>query len=49
MTEAVLVCANHPGRETGLLLRAGSGLLWPLAYAALMIGSLFYRLRGIRI
>ncbi len=37
------------GFDPGLLLRAGSGLLWPLAYAALMIGSLFYRLRGIRI
>jgi hypothetical protein len=37
------------GFDPGLLLRAGTGLLWPLAYGALMIGTLFYRLRGIRI
>ena len=37
------------GFDSGLLLRAGSGLLWPLAYGSLMIGALFYRLRGIRI
>jgi len=37
------------GFDPGLLLRAGSSLLWPLAYGALMIGTLFYRLRGIRI
>ena len=37
------------GIDPGLLLRAGSSLLWPLAYGALMIGSMFYRLRGIRI
>ncbi|MFV2042060.1 MAG: B-box zinc finger protein [Anaerolineales bacterium] len=37
------------GFDPGLLLRVGSSLLWPLAYGALMIGTLFYRLRGIRI
>ncbi len=37
------------GFDLGLLLRTGSGLLWPLAYGALMIGTLFYRLQGIRI
>ena len=37
------------GFDPGLLLRAGAGLLWPLAYGALMIGTLFYRLQGIRI
>jgi len=37
------------GFDLGLLLRAGSGLLWPLAYGALMIGTLFYRLQGVRI
>ncbi|MFQ5942614.1 MAG: hypothetical protein ACE5JF_03570 [Anaerolineales bacterium] len=37
------------GFDTGLLLRAGSGLLWPLAYGALMIGTLFYRLQEVRI
>lgn len=37
------------GTDPRLLLRAGTSLLWPLAYGALMIGTLFYRLRGIRI
>lgn len=37
------------GFDPSLLLRVGAGLLWPLAYGALMIGTLFYRLRGIRI
>ena len=37
------------GFNPGLLLRTGAGLLWPLAYGALMIGTLFYRLQGIRI
>ena len=37
------------GIDPGLLLRVGSGLLWPLAYGALMIGTLFYRLRSVHI
>lgn len=37
------------GFDPGLFLRAGSSLLWPLAYGALLIGTLFYRLRGLRI
>ena len=37
------------GFDPGLLLQAGPVLLWPLAYGALMIGTLFYRLRGVRI
>lgn len=37
------------GIDPSLLLRVGSGLLWPLAYGALMIGTLFYRLRAVRI
>ena len=35
--------------DSGLLLLVGRELLWPLAYAALMIGTLFYRLRSVRI
>ena len=37
------------GFEPGLLLRAGAGLLWPFAYGVLMIGTMFYRLRTVRI
>mgnify|MGYP003344331980 CR=1 FL=1 len=29
--------------------QAGTSLLWPLAYGVLMIATMFYRLRGIRI
>ena len=37
------------GLDPRMLLSVGAGLLWPLAYGALMIGTLFYRLREVRI
>ncbi len=37
------------GFDPRLLFSAGTSLLWPLAYGVLMIATLFYRLRGIRI
>lgn len=45
----LFVIFGSGGFDLGLLLRVGSSLLWPLAYGALMIGTLFYRLRGVRI
>jgi hypothetical protein len=56
MTESVLICANYPGRETGLRCNrynkpicASFAVQTPVGYRELMIGTLFYRLRGIRI
>ena len=46
---ALFMIFDVGGIDPGSLLRAGSSLLWPLAHGALMIGTLFYRLRGIRI
>ena len=45
----LFLSATPGGLQPTLLLGAGASLLWPLAYGALMIGTLFYRLREIRI
>ena len=45
----LLTILGSGGVDPVLLLRASAGLLWPLAYGVLMIGTLFYRLREIRI